>query len=271
MKYLILVPILFFFTSCSSKFDIENRIKTAQNIKEESNFNEKIYNATYFDFDIFYKILDSKKSVKIYIEGDGLAWINRYTISSNPTPINPLSFKIASLDSYENVVYLPRVCQYNSVRNCDKKYWTDSRFSNIVVDNTNEILNQIKSDFNINEFELIGFSGGAAISILVASKRDDIKSIITIAGNLNHKLLHEMHNISLMNDSLNPIDYVKNIQNIKQTHYYGANDKVVYKEVIESFVNEFEDKSNIKLIKVNATHNEGWIEYFKENKIEQKN
>lgn len=267
MKYLIFLSILIFFTSCSTKFDVENRIKTAQNIKQESNFNEKIYNGNYFDFDVFYKISSSKKRIKVYIEGDGLAWINRYTISSNPSPINPLALKLASIDLNENIIYLPRVCQYNSVRNCDKKYWTDSRFSKIVVDNTNDILNQIKIDFDINEFDLIGFSGGAAISILVASKRDDIKSITTIAGNLNHKLLHEMHNISPMNDSLNPIDYVKDIQNIIQTHYYGKNDKVVYKEVIDSFINKFDDKRNIKLIEVDATHNQGWLEYFKFNKL----
>lgn len=263
MKYFLLAGILFFLSSCTSKYSFENRLQTAKTIKINNSFDEKVYSSKKFDFNVFYKIENSKKPLKIYIEGDGLAWINRYKISSNPTPINPIAFKLAALDKYENILYLPRVCQYNSKRNCSKIYWTDKRFSKEIIENTNEVITQLKKDFNIKELELIGFSGGAAISVLLASKRDDIKSITTIAGNLNHKLLHKMHNIPSMNESLNPIDFTYKVENIKQTHYIGLDDEVVYKEVIGSFVNSFKDKSKIELIEVNATHTKGWVEYFK--------
>ena len=263
MKYIFVLVLSFFFVSCSSKYSLKERLYTAEHLKMEGLFHEKVYKSKLFDFRVFYKIKNINKPVRIYIEGDGLAWISRHTISSNPTPINPIAFKLASFDNYENVIYLPRVCQYITSENCKKSYWTDRRFSKEVISSTNEVINKLKRDFKFNIIDLIGFSGGAAISILVASKRDDIKSITTIAGNLNHKLLHELHNIPFMKESLNPIDYAKDIKEINQTHYYGSKDKIVYKKVIESFVEEFSEKNNIKLIGVDATHNKGWIEYFK--------
>ena len=50
--------------------------------------------------------------LRVYIEGDGFAWVNRTTPSDDPTPRNPLGLKLAAADPSPNVLYLARPCQY---------------------------------------------------------------------------------------------------------------------------------------------------------------
>ena len=73
------------------------------------------------------------KDIKIYIEGDGLSWLSRRTISDNPTPINPISLKLMNQDKSQCKVYLARPCQYTNSMMCDKKYWTSHRFSKDII------------------------------------------------------------------------------------------------------------------------------------------
>jgi len=40
----------------------------------------------------------SSKTLRVYIEGDGHAWENRNTPSTDPTPLNPISFQLALAD-----------------------------------------------------------------------------------------------------------------------------------------------------------------------------
>lgn len=47
-------------------------------------------------------------TLTIHIEGDGLAWINSSTPSSDPTPTNPLALRLALLDTAPSV-YLANV------------------------------------------------------------------------------------------------------------------------------------------------------------------
>ena len=95
--------------------------------------------------------------------------------------------------------------------------------------------------------------------MLVASKRNDIKKIVTVAGNLNHKLLHRHHNIPAMVGSLDPMKIVNKISHIKQIHYVGADDKIVPFKIANSFEEATKYKRNIKIIVMpNTTHSKGW-------------
>ena len=50
------------------------------------------------------------KDLKVYIEGDGLSWITRTTISANPTPITPTALELMNQDTSECKVYIARPC-----------------------------------------------------------------------------------------------------------------------------------------------------------------
>ena len=108
MKNLLLLSFLFI-TSCR-----QNSIETRYNLIDSLNsnkFNKKIYTTSYFNIYSLEKISNEGKLI-IYIEGDGVSWIDRFTISSNPTPNNPTAFKLALIDENDNVIYLARPCQF---------------------------------------------------------------------------------------------------------------------------------------------------------------
>lgn len=61
---------------------------------------------------------DFASTLTIYIEGDGLAWINRSSPSADPTPTDPIALKLALAQPEGNAVYLARPCQYAGAVNC---------------------------------------------------------------------------------------------------------------------------------------------------------
>lgn len=259
-KYLLLILCIFILVGCSFH-SLQNRVDLANNLALKNMLVKKDISTDNFIFRTYGKFYDKNKSLRIYIEGDGFAWIDKRTISSNPTPVNPIALKLASKDTFSNIIYIARPCQYNLElnKNCKSEYWTNKRFSIEVINSFNYLIDILKLEYGFKNIELIGFSGGAAIATLVASKRNDISKITTIAGNLNHDLVNKIHNVSKMKESLNPIDIANKISYIPQIHYVGEKDRVIPIEVAKSFKEVAINSENIKIILFqNATHTTGW-------------
>ena len=239
------------------------RKSTALDLVKNSNFSGFSLNTHKFLLAGFKKPIRHNKEITIYIEGDGLAWLDRFTVSGNPTPLDPLALKLALLDEEVNVIYLARPCQYvdlENERNCSSRYWTSHRFSKEVVSSFNEALDILKTMYKVTGFHLVGFSGGGAIAALLAMRRNDIKSLRTVAGNLDHVALAKAHDATPLSGSLNPITEALKIENIPQIHFSGSNDVVVPPWVASSFVNAIESKKCAKVIVVpNTEHLVGWV------------
>lgn len=236
-KYIVIFTI-FLLSSCMN--NVDNRIKYANEIAGSNHLKKRILKTSHFPLLTYSKISNSKLPLRVYIEGDGFAWRNRYTISFNPTPKNPVSLKIAAADKNPNVLYIARPCQYVKYqfdKLCNNKYWTGARFSKEVVDSTNEIIDKFVKKYQFKEVNLFGYSGGAAVAVIAAAKRDDVSLIGTVAGNLNHKLLMNIHQVTPLNDSLDAIDFARQVKDIEQFHLIGAKDKIVPAKVIMSFAN----------------------------------
>jgi len=123
--------------------------------------------------------------------------------------------------------------------------------------------------------EIIGFSGGGAIAILVSSKRNDVTGIRTVAGNLNHEEWTKYHKIDQLKGSLNPVDAAKKVSRIPQIHYVGMQDKIINRRVADSFKAKaggpLKDCIQIKEV-VGAGHTKGWAQLWsKLNKIKLPN
>ncbi len=215
----------------------------------------------------FHRLGNSQKPASVYIEGDGFAWIDRYTVSRNPTPRDPLALKLAALDRAERVLYLARPCQYvelSTERNCDQKYWTGHRFSQQVVASYNQALDRIKKEFKVSGFHLIGFSGGGAIVALLAAQRSDILSLRTIAGNLDHVALNKFRRVSPLTGSLDPIAIAPKLKNLPQIHYAGGQDSVVPSWVSQAFVRAVGASPCVSVkIVPDASHLEGWLRMWR--------
>lgn len=201
-------------------------------------------------------------TVRIYIEGDGLAWLGKARPSLDPTPIRPVALSLARADLSGNVVYLARPCQYNVTYNeqpCPDKYWRGARFSAEVIYAMSRAIDDVKMRHGFQSVELVGFSGGAAIAVLVAARRSDVVSIRTVAGNLDIGAFSRLHDVTPMQESLNPVDFAKIVAHIPQRHFIGGQDKIVTPAIFTGYAmaagNELCVKSSVV---PPATHEEGW-------------
>lgn len=199
----------------------------------------------------------------VYIEGDGLAWLSRTRASKDPTPTNPVALKLAGEDKSANVVYLSRPCQFSKGEGCAQEYWTGKRFSPEVIAAMGKALDDIKKRHSIYGFNLMGFSGGGAVAALLAARRDDILSLRTIAGNLDTDAFTKLHHVTPLAGSLNPADVAEKIARLPQKHFVGVEDKVVPRQIGESFVAATHRPDCITLTEVEgASHEDGWVEQW---------
>ena len=260
MKFFLLLSLLFL-ANCS-----QNSIETRNSLIDELNlkkFNKKIYTTSYFSIYSLEKIKNNNKLI-IYIEGDGMSWVDRFTISSNPTPTDPLAFKLALIDENDNVIYLARPCQFEWSNNCNKDTWTLSQYSTSVLSSYKSIIEELSEKYE--EIHLVGYSGGAGIAMYLGSiNNKSVKSIRTVAGNINHNALTQLLNISNLSKSLNFYPIVKKTNKIPQVHYYGLDDRVVPNQLQILYKNQNTGNNCINIKSVNATHDNGWEDFWTTN------
>ncbi len=253
--------ILFLLNSCST-LDLDQKQDNFLSLNK-GQFIENVYNLS--EFDIFsVKKITNTKLLTVYIEGDGQAWLDRFTPSSDPTPTDPVAFKLALVDKSENVIYLARPCQYILSSGCNKAIWTSLQYSENILNTYKNILSELSKTYK--EIHLVGYSGGAAIAIYLASIEDlKIKSIRTVAGNINPDEITQLLNLSGYKKSVNFYSIEDKIKDIPQTHYYGSKDKVIPLELHLNFKERNLKNKCIKIEQVSASHNKGWDDFWIKN------
>lgn len=215
-------------------------------------FEYQIYHENGFDISVWKKITAPQGVYHIYIEGDGHAFNAQGMPTNDPTPKSSLVRQMAAKDSFANVIYLARPCQFTKGSACAKKYWTTERFSPDVVEAEYQVIQKITKRAPV---VLIGFSGGAQIAGLLAVTKDlNVKKVITVAGNLDHKAWTAYHHLPELSGSLNLADFKDQFFLVDQVHYAGAQDKVIPLVLTKQFVG---DKAPVHIVD-KATHGQGW-------------
>jgi hypothetical protein len=234
---------------CSQREELNLRIKE---FTKTNNFIEKIYYKKEFNIFTLQKILNSEKPLRIYVEGDGFAYANRYRASIDPTPKTTFLFELMTQDNSVNLLYISRPCQYVSNEKCQQKYWTSERFSSEVIAAISEVVDEFKD----HEIELVGYSGGAMIALQLQQK--NIKNIRTIAGNLDLDEFVKTHKISPLETA--KINYER-LSKIPQIHFIGAADKVIPPQIFIEYQKKLTQKNCVKMkIIEGATHGKNWQE-----------
>ena len=255
-------------TGCTG---IEDRRDVAQQLAHHAGMNSQILQGGTFRLQNFYRFDSSPESaastpLRVYIEGDGFAWINRYRVSSDPTPRNPVALKLAAADRSAAVLYVARPCQYTDPArnpNCAQKYWTSHRFAPEVIASTSAVIDQAKKAAGATAIELIGFSGGGAVAVLVAARRSDVVGIRTVGGNLDHVTLNRRKKVSPLTGSLNAADVAVRVSTIPQIHFIGSDDDVIGAYVVESYRRRAVASTCIKVQKIiGASHTDGWVDMW---------
>lgn len=241
----------------------EKRLATAAEIAHPSGLALSWIRGGDFTLAAFMRLSNPKGPVTVYIEGDGLAWITRTQVSSNPTPRSPMGLRLAALDPGSNVVYLARPCQYTGVGtnpHCTADLWSGARFSEDVIGSLNLAIDVILPQDH-GPLGLVGYSGGGAVALLVAARRHDVGSVRTVAGNLDSGAVTELHAVTPLVASLDPADAAPALAGLPQIHYVGGKDTVVPPAISESYIRKAGDDRCISVrVLPDASHDRGWTE-----------
>ena len=205
------------------------------------------------------KITKKGAATHIYIEGDGFAWRNPYTPSSDPTPRKEFLLKLAAADAASNVVYLARPCQYVLSPNCKVDYWTDGRFAPEIIDSMQAAVRKVIEKTKSVNVTLVGYSGGATVAAALAVKVPEVRRLITIAGVLDHEAWTRYHGDSPLKKSIAVSSYKKELARVPQVHYAGENDKTVPPFLIQNFADSLEKPVSARIVVMpGAGHAKGW-------------
>jgi hypothetical protein len=202
----------------------------------------------------------------VYIEGDGLAWLDPETPSLDPTPIDPLALKLAIRDRSHHAVYLARPCQYvtgENRRNCTNAFWTDRRFSPEVIAAENRAINLLRLRYGAQRLVLVGYSGGGAVAALVSARRSDVTRLVTVAGNLDTTLWVAKKHLSSLYGSMNPADVWRSLLRIPQEHFVGGRDKIMGPEFAAAYRNRFPPGRRPKVVVIPSfNHHCCWVKVW---------
>ena len=196
--------------------------------------------------------------LRVYLEGDGHAWATSTQPSLDPSPRNLLLARLAFEDPTPSV-YLARPCQFQAAPGCQSALWTDRRFSEAVLDSLGLALDQLKSRYGNRDFELVGYSGGGALALLLAARRDDIAQVQTLAGNLSPRQWVALKRLSPLHGSLEPLDYRERLSRLPQRHFVGSADTVVPPALLDSYRQGLSHNHCVQTVQVKrASHTDGW-------------
>ena len=179
--------------------------------------------------------------LRVYIEGDGDAFhFGRPTV--NPTPKDPTALILAADDPAEAVAYIARPCMYVTVKEreatCTVSDWTDARYSQEAVSALSAAIDAVQPSPG-TRIDLVGYSGGGVLAMLLAARRGDIASVSTFAAPLDLAAWVSLKAFSPLAASINPAKEADRVIDVPQRHFIGDEDDVVPPEVLRLYARSF--------------------------------
>jgi hypothetical protein len=197
----------------------------------------------------------------VYIEGDGIPFMNRFQVAKDPTPNSPLMPKLMAMDTNQSF-YLGRPCYFTHTllamadKKCSPKMWTSARYSEDVVTSMVDALRQHLATHPAEGITLIGHSGGGTLAILMAARMSEVDQVVTLAGNLDTTAWTQLHHYSPLKESLNPAVLPVNSLPRKQLHFAGNKDENIPPTLILPLLQRLGLQINVV---DNADHNCCWV------------
>jgi dienelactone hydrolase len=164
----------------------------------------------------------------VVIEGDGDAFDSRGRPAADPTPRDPLGYRIAGAWPKGPVVWLGRLCQFTRAQDpaCASADWSHARFSDTAVRVTGAAIDQAKARAGARKVVLVGWSGGGVLAMLAAQRRTDVAGLATFAAPLDVAAWTRWHGLTPLQGSLDPAAGAFAGPRPRQVHLFGAFDPV---------------------------------------------
>ena len=246
----------------------EFREVTAERIARPAFMVERKMAVGDMNFQLWERMHDHFAPADVYIEGDGDPTYLDREVTVDSTPENPVALHLASRDNAGNLGYIARPCMYMEVpdkNECDPKYWSTRRYSPEVLQAYNAALDDMKARYDITEFNLIGYDGGANIAAALAAQRKDVASLHTVAGNLTPDMVYEKTGQALDADNVRANVIAPALAGMPQHHFIGAGDEVTPPSVYHSFRQAMGPSNCVHYTLVqDADHERGWVEKWPE-------
>ncbi len=195
-----------------------------------------------FDLQVYRRDDGKPGPLFVYIEGDGLAYLDQRTPSADPTPVDPLALRLAAADPGPAVLYLGRPCQFSPGRadpRCNVRAWTTGRFGADVVASIDDAIGRERLRSPERQLVLVGYSGGGVIAALVAARRADVSLLVTMAAPLDVADWTHRMGVSPLDGSGSPLDHVDRLSRVRLVAFAGQQDKTVPVASIASAVSKF--------------------------------
>jgi len=210
----------------------------------------------------------TKKSVAstlhIYIEGDGEPWLGPGKIALDPSPAESIAWQMMLNDPLP-AVFVGRPCYFHTQDpNCNPGLWTNARYSREVVDSMAAVIDRIRAQYHADKLVLIGFSGGGALAVLLATRLPQIDTVITFGADLDTDAWTSFHGYSALNASLNPADFVLP-ERVKQLHFVGEKDDNVPANLNRRF---YRVNKITPIVVKNFTHTCCWLNFWQQEETE---
>lgn len=252
----------FLLSACAS---VESRQEVFTDITESGQLSAQQIQTSFFTLQAAGRNLQQNDGhLTVVIEGDGYAWARRNKLSDNPTPKDPIGLKIANtLPS--PVLYLARPCQYVPDPQCGPEIWSYDRFGDKVIGSYMQTLDQIAQHYHVTKFNLIGFSGGSYVALVLSSMRPDIEKVTTVAGVLDPAAWTAFHEISSLKINNTTHDLLTASSQTQFTHVCSHDDDIAPCELTERFLSQAQSLGlrNHQIREFNdADHNDLWKYYF---------
>lgn len=176
-------------------------------------------------------------ALHIYLEGDGLPWISRDRIAADPTARYPLALHLMAQDPHP-ALYIGRPCYdgFAQARGCTPWLWTHGRYSSEVVASLVSAIKRVLPHNPERRLTLIGYSGGGVLAVLIARELAGVKTVITLAANLDLDAWTDQHGYSRLVGSINPATLTPLHSAIRQIHLFGKRDVNVTPLLVRRFL-----------------------------------
>lgn len=215
------------------------RARKAALMAHDAGWSHRVIAAGSFDITSVSSAAGASDLLTVYIEGDGLAFLDRATVSDDPTPLDPLALRLALAAPQRPAAWLARPCQYalpDHARNCGPALWTNRRYAPEAVESLDRAIDTLKSATGARRLVLVGYSGGGVVAALLAARRTDVAGFVTVAADLDVDYWVQRDQLAPLTGSLDPVTLVDRLAAVPQVHFVGGRDRVVGADVVRAYV-----------------------------------
>ena len=176
------VFLVLFLAGCNAQLPTpQERYLHARHVAAQAGFSDVVIQGKDFQHQGFIKQLNNMPRLRVYFED--AAEPHPRGIAATPSPVSPQALQLAIHDEHPNVAYFSLVCQYThqSGDRCQPAYWDYAQLSGPVLQSFNAALDKLKAQTQATELELNGLGVGAQLAMILASQREDVHFIRTLA------------------------------------------------------------------------------------------